>query len=218
VPSGIEHGYLGDDPGGARTESELLIVSPYFIPDAHGIAHMSQMSQRGVRIAVLTNSLASTDSVAAHAGYAGRRLELLRAGVELYEFKPQNALQHRMRHRWGHASPASLHTKLVVQDRARVLLGSLNQDPRSRLHNTESWLLIESRALAAELAAHVEEGTELHHSFRVELAPDATGSDALAWLSSEQGAFVRHETEPMTDAWLRVWRSVLGALIPEHLL
>jgi cardiolipin synthase C len=218
VPSGIEHGYLGDDPGGARTESELLIVSPYFIPDAHGIAHLSQMSQRGVRIAVLTNSLASTDSVAAHAGYAGRRLELLRAGVELYEFKPQNALQHRMRHRWGHASPASLHTKLVVQDRARVLLGSLNQDPRSRLHNTESWLLIESRALAAELAAHVEEGTELHHSFRVELAPDATGSDALAWLSSEQGAFVRHETEPMTDAWLRVWRSVLGALIPEHLL
>ena len=41
---------------------------------------------------------------------------------------------------------------------------------------------------------------------------------SLAWLSSEQGSFVRHDTEPMTDAWLRLWRSVLRTLIPEHLL
>lgn len=218
IPSGVEHGYVGEDPAGAQSESELLIASPYFIPDAHGIAHLSQMSRRGVRVAVLTNSLASTDSVAAHAGYAARRLELLRVGVELYEFKPQNGLQHRMRHRWGQASPVSLHTKLVVQDRARVVVGSLNQDPRSRLHNTESWLLIESRELAAELAAHFEEGTELHHSFRVERTSNAAGSGSLAWLSSEQGSFVRHDTEPMTDAWLRLWRSVLRTLIPGHLL
>lgn len=218
IPSGVEHGYVGDDPAGSRTVSELLIASPYFIPDAHGIAHLTQMSRGGVRVAVLTNSLASTDSVAAHAGYAGRRSELLSAGVELHEFKPQNGLQHRWRHRWGHASPASLHTKLVVQDRARVVIGSFNQDPRSRLHNTESWLLIESRELAAELAAHFEEGTELHHSFRVERTNNAAGSASLAWLSSEQGSFVRHDTEPMTDAWLRLWRSVLRTLIPEHLL
>ncbi len=219
IPSGIEHGYIGDDPNGSRTESELLIVSPYFIPDADGVAHLAQMHGRGVRVAVLTNSLASTDSVAAHAAYARRRIELLRGGVELYEFQPQSGLQHRMRHRWGHASPASLHTKLVVQDRERVIVGSLNQDPRSRLHNTESWLLIESRELAAELAALFEEGTELHHAFRVERTNAAApGGASLAWLSSEQGSLMRHDTEPMTYGWLRLWRSVLGALIPEHLL
>ena len=218
ITSGIEHGYIGDDPAGAQTVSELLITSPYFIPDAHGIAHLGQMSRRGVRVAVLTNSLASTDSVAAHAGYAGRRAELLRAGVELHEFKPQNGLQHRWRHRWGRASPTSLHTKLAIQDRARVVIGSLNQDPRSRLHNTESRLMIESPELADELAAHFEEGTELHHAFRVERTSCAAASSSLAWVSSEHGSLVRHDTEPMTGSWLRLWRSVLRTLIPEHLL
>jgi len=218
IASGIEHGYIGDDPAGAQTVSELLIASPYFIPDAHGIAHLTQMSRRGVRVAVLTNSLASTDSVAAHAGYAGRRAELLSAGVELHEFKPQNGMQHRWRHRWGRASPASLHTKLVVQDRTRVVIGSLNQDPRSRLHNTESWLMIESRELAAELADHFEEGIDLHHSFRVEYGSNAAGGDSLSWLSSEQGLIVRHDSEPMTDVWLLLWRATLRWLVPEHLL
>jgi len=218
ISSGVEHGYIGDDPAGAQTVSELLIVSPYFIPDAHGIAHLTEMSRRGVRVSALTNSLASTDSIAAHAGYAGRRSELLRAGIQLHEFKPQNGLKHRPLHRWGQASPASLHTKLVVQDRARVVVGSLNQDPRSRLHNTESWLMIESRELAAELADHFEEGIDLHHSFRVEYGSNAAGGDSLSWLSSEQGLIVRHDSEPMTGVWLLLWRATLRWLVPEHLL
>jgi putative cardiolipin synthase len=40
-----------------------------------------------VRIRVLTNSLASNDAPAAHAGYARYRRDLLGLGIELYEMR-----------------------------------------------------------------------------------------------------------------------------------
>lgn len=217
VLSGIEHGWIDDRPGGVRTRAELLIASPYFIPSEGGRRHLGEMHERGVRVAVLTDSLASTDSPAAHAGYARHRVALVRAGVEVYELRPAWDVQHPPSHRWRHTSPFGLHAKIVVQDRARAIVGSLNQDPRSRLHNTEGWLVLESPELAAELAALFEEGTDARHAFKVEL--NGTGeTQALAWSTEEDGKPVRHESEPMSTAWQRLWRGVLGTLIPEHLL
>jgi putative cardiolipin synthase len=215
--SGIEHGSIDDRPGGVRTLSELLIVSPYFVPSEDGRRHLAEMRERGVRVAVLTNSLASTDSPAAHAGYARHRAALLGDGVELYETRPEPGAPHRRSHRWGHASPASLHAKIIGQDRSRAIVGSLNQDPRSHLHNTEAWIAIDSPELASDLAALFGEASDMHHAFKVGLkAP--TGSDALEWLTEEGGKPVRYDVEPMTELWLRVSRDLLGALIPEHLL
>ena len=148
--SGIEHGSLDDQASGSRTRSELLIVTPYFIPSEDGLHHLREMRDRGVRVAVLTNSLASTDSLAAHAGYARHRAALLLKGVELFELRPQPDVGHRRSHRWGTASPASLHAKIIVQDRARAIVGSLNQDPRSRLHNTEAWITLAPGGRGAE--------------------------------------------------------------------
>ena len=217
VASGIEHGSIDDHPGGTRTRSELLIVSPYFVPGEDGRRHLGEMRARGVRVAVLTNSLASTDSPAAHAGYARHRVALLRAGVELYELRPEPSRVHSRLHRWGHVSASSLHAKLIVQDRARVIVGSLNQDPRSRLHNTEAWIAIDGAELAADLAALFDEGANLQHAFKVERAT-AGGSEALAWTTEEGETTTRHDTEPMAGVLLRLWRGVLGALLPEHLL
>jgi putative cardiolipin synthase len=217
LASGIEHGSIDDRPGGVRTHSELLIVSPYFVPSEVGRRHLAEMRERGVRVAVLTNSLASTDSAAAHAGYARHRAELLGDGVELYETRPLPGVPHRRSHRWGHASPSSLHAKIVVQDRSRAIVGSLNQDPRSRLHNTEAWIAIDSPELAGDLAALFDEGSDLHHAFKVAANP-VSGPDALEWMTEEGGKSVRYDVEPMTEVWLRLWRNVLGALIPEHLL
>ena len=217
VPSGIEHGWINDRPGGDRTRAELLIASPYFIPSEDGLRHLGEMHERGVRIAVLTDSLASTDSPAAHAGYARHRVAMVRMGVELYELRPAWDVQHPPSHRWRHTPPFSLHAKIVVQDRARAIVGSLNQDPRSRLHNTETWLVLESPELAAELAALFEEGTDGHHAFKVEL--NSTGdTPALVWSTEENGKPVRYESEPMSTPLQRLWRGVLGKLIPEHLL
>jgi len=215
--SGIEHGLIEDDPRGARTRSELLIVTPYFIPSADGLLHLKEMQSRGVRVAVLTNSLASTDSPAAHAGYARHRQALLRNGVELFEMRPQPGARHGVSHRWGPASPDSLHAKIIVQDRTRSIVGSLNQDPRSRLHNTEAWIAIDSAELAAELAALFDEGVDEHHAFR----PHLGGTDSettVKWHSEENGIAVIHHIEPMASWWLRLWRGVLGMTLPEHML
>jgi len=215
--SGIAHGAIDDEPGGARTDRELLIISPYFVPSPTGRRHLAQMRERGVRVAVLTNSLASTDSASAHAGYARHRAELLREGIALHELRPESRLRHRRSHRWGHASPSSLHAKVMVQDRARVIVGSMNQDPRSRLHNTEAWLVIESPTLATELAAVFEEGTEPGHAYKVEQRL-TEGIDALRWTTEDEGKPLTYDVEPLSGPWLRLWRALLGVLIPEHML
>jgi putative cardiolipin synthase len=215
--SGIQHGSVQDFPGGARTVTELLIISPYFIPGERGRHHLSEMRDRGVRVAVLTNSLASTDSVAAHAGYARHRFKLLMEGVELFETRPETRRHHRFKHRWEDGSASSLHAKVIVQDRARAIIGSLNQDPRSRLYNTEAWIFIESEQLAGELAALFDEGTEPMHAFKVD-AHDNDGREGEVWTSEEDGSLQQYYDEPMSSPWQRFWRDVLGVVIPERLL
>ena len=210
--TGIEH-RMDDSPPAGR--SELLIVSPYFILGEDGRRHLADMVQRGARVAVLTNSLASTDVTAAHAAYARYRVELLESGVELYESRLEPGMAHRPSHRWGRISPSSLHAKFVVQDRVFAIVGSLNQDPRSRLHNTEAWIEIHSPELAHDLAALFDEATELHHAFTVKLDK---GSMGVEWKTEEEGAVVRYTTEPTAGFWLRVWRDTLGVIVPEHLL
>ncbi len=195
VASGVEHGSIDDREGGSRTAAELLIMSPYFVPSEDGIRHLAEMRERGVRVAVLTNSLASTDSPAAHAGYARHRMELLRNGVELFEMRPRPDVQHRLPHRWGRASAASFHAKVIVQDRVRALVGSLNQDPRSRLHNTEAWITVDSVELAGELAALFDEGADPHHAFEV-ARREARGEAGLEWRAEEGGKIVTHDVEP----------------------
>lgn len=217
VLSGIQHGSAEDFPGGARTFAELLMISPYFIPSERGRNHLSAMRDRGVRVAVLTNSLASTDSVAAHAGYARHRVQLLKDGVELFETRPETRRHHLFKHRWEHGSASSLHAKVIIQDRTRAIIGSLNQDPRSRLYNTEAWILIESEQLAGELAALFDEGIEPRHAFKLDVG-DTNGREDVIWISEEDGGHQQTEDEPMSNAWQRLWRDVLGVLVPEHLL
>lgn len=217
VPSGIEHGWMEDHPGGVSTQHELLIVSPYFVPSELGLRHLRSMSERGVRIAVLTNSLASTDSPAAHAGYARHRAALLGTGIELYEVRADPMTPHERPHIWQRALPSSLHAKFIVQDRMHAIVGSLNQDPRSRLHNTEAWVSLHSSELADALATLFEEASDLEHSFRVHLDP-VDEVHNLAWETAQDGKMIRYGTEPVADSWLLLWRKILGALIPEHLL
>lgn len=92
-----------------------------------------------------------------------------------------------------------------------------SQDPRPRLHNTEAWIVLESRELANDLAGLFEEGTDLEHAYKLE-ENSARGIEALGWRTGEGGKTVHYDAEPMSRLWLGLWRGVLGALIPEHLL
>lgn len=210
---GIHHGMIDKAVGETTTESELLFISPYFIPSRNGLEHLGDMWRRGVRIAVLTNSLASTDAPAAHAGYARHRTALLALGVELFELRPEPGGTHPKLHLWGRASASSLHAKVIVIDRIRVVIGSMNQDPRSRLYNTESWVSIDSSELATRIANLFEESTQAHHSFSLQMR-----ASEVEWITEEQGKRARYESDPLASRWQRFLNGVTSVLVPEDLL
>ena len=83
------------------TMSEMVIETAYFVPGARDVETLTELTQRGVRVRVLTNSLRSTDAPVVHVGYSRYRAALLDTGVELYEYRadsPRPApTQHVMR-------------------------------------------------------------------------------------------------------------------------
>ena len=194
----------------------VILISPYFIPSDQGISMLGALVGRGVRVRVLTNSLASTDPAVVHAGYARLRPRLLAAGVELYEMRPDEQLAARS-WRIGASSGASLHTKAILIGRRQVIVGSMNLDPRSRLYNTEIALLLESPQLGARLAVVFEQAVQPAHAFSVKFADTEPGQTKLVWITEENGAQVRYDREP-AGLWRLFLSKLLGALTPEDLL
>jgi putative cardiolipin synthase len=192
--------------------SELLVVSPYFIPREAGVAYFKKTVDRGVRVRILTNSLAATDVPAVHAGYSRYRKDLLRAGVELYELKPTGEV-HRSAQRRGllGSSSASLHAKTFVVDGDEVFVGSLNLDPRSVSLNTELGLVVEGEELASRQIDSFERIVSPELSWRVQL--DEQGRrDRLVWEGTEAGVPERHAKDPDTSWWARFKVSLLKLL------
>ena len=79
----------------AVRRSRSTSISPYFVPGDDGTAALAALAGRGVKVRILTNSLAASDVAAVHAGYAKRRHDLLKAGVQLFELKPTAAQESR---------------------------------------------------------------------------------------------------------------------------
>ena len=196
-------------------ERSFDLVSPYLVPGAEGTAALVALARRGVKVRILTNSLAATDVAAVHSGYAKRRPDLLRAGVQLYELKP-SALEDEPAAKGGYggSSSASLHAKTFALDRRQVFVGSFNFDPRSALLNTEMGLLIESRALAERLARGFDDEVP-HVAYEVRLGAD--GRD-LEWIELSPSGRTRYVTEPATGGFRRAMVRLLSALPIEWML
>ncbi|NKC30531.1 phospholipase D family protein [Falsiroseomonas selenitidurans] len=143
-----------------RAQREALLISPYFVPGQAGLALLLEMVARGVKVSVVTNSLAATDVVAVHGGYAKYREPLLRAGVSLFELKPSGEDEDTSV--FG-SRGASLHTKAFVVDDGPIFVGSFNLDPRSAALNTEMGAFVHHPTLAQELR---EEHARLAHPAR----------------------------------------------------
>jgi len=198
-----------------RPERSFDLVSPYFVPGDEGTAALVALARRGVKVRILTNSLASTDESAVHAGYAKRRLDLLRAGVQLFELKPTVDRDLRDgKHAFGTSATSALHAKTFAVDRERIFVGSFNFDQRSALLNTEMGLVIDSSALATRLADNFD--TVIPKvSFEVRLAADGNG---LEWIERTPEGERRYATEPDTSAFLRGKVEMLSILPIEWLL
>ena len=202
-------------PRAEGAEREVILIAPYFIPNERGEAALAGLARRGVKVRVLTNSLASTDVVAAHSGYTRERAQLIAQGIELYEMRPLPGKEDRG-HRFG-SSGATLHAKAIVVDRRLVALGSMNLDPRSRRHNTEIAVVIDSAELAERVARRFDEGVQPAHAYRVELADPSDPDAGLAWITEEEGNPVRYTSEPASFG-RRLSAGLLSIFAPEDML
>ncbi len=193
-------------------QTELMIVSPYFVPGDHGLAMIKALTERGVQIGVMTNSLAATDEPLVHSGYAKYRLALLKTGAKLQELGAKLAGKAGVAGNFR-SSQGRLHAKLVVIDRSRLFIGSMNMDGRSERHNTELGLLFDSPALAAEAAQTFHSGAQAG-TYRLRLA----AHEKIEWLADEDGATVAFADEPGHSAALQMKLSLLSVFVAEDLL
>ena len=202
------------------TKRELFLVSPYFVPGKEGVALLAGVHQHGVRVVVVTNSLASTDGVPVHSGYQRYRKQLIEAVVELYEIKPTASSGHGQRSGSGFfgskgaggSSSVGLHAKAFAFDRRIGFVGSYNLDPRSSRLNTEMGVVFDCPALAKRLPEETERDLD-RNAYHVELA-----GHRLVWVTREDGKEVRYTSEPQAGFVKRLKVVVLSWLPIEWML
>ena len=184
---------------------EVLLISPYFVPGRRASKSLTTLVRRGVRVSILTNSLAATDVLAVHGGYARHRRRLLRAGIELRELKRGGQEGKSLLGSGG----ASLHTKAFVVDGEVIFVGSFNLDPRSAYLNTEMGTFACHPVLADRLRQEYARLADPARSWAVGLQ-----GGRLAW-SDDAGVL---HGEPDTTLTRRFLARVLGWLpIEAHL-
>jgi putative cardiolipin synthase len=190
-----------------QAEKTFDLISPYFVPGEEGTAALVMQASKGVKVRILTNSLASSEASVVHSGYAKRRLDLLRAGVQLYEIKTTAAREAREeKAKLGSSSSAALHAKTFAVDRNRIFVGSFNFDQRSARLNTEMGLVIDSPTLAQRLAERFDTAAPLV-AYEVRLAPDGR---SLEWIERTAAGETRYDTEPGTSWYQRFSVEVLS--------
>jgi putative cardiolipin synthase len=186
-----------------QMEEELIIFSPYFVPGKKGVASLKAYRERGVRVRILTNSLASNDVGIVHSGYSKYRKDLLRAGIELYELNKTMTRQEKKEKKGERpSSKASLHAKVFVYDRKRVFIGSMNLDPVAVYNNTEIGVVITQRDIAEGMGDWFDQNID-EIAFRLELITDETGYERILWHGMENDVPVTYSKEPHTSFWTR---------------
>lgn len=190
-----------------EAEHELVVVSPYFVPLQSGVDYFQSLIDRGLRVRVLTNSLAANNHGIVHSGYMPYRKQLLRMGVELYEMRVNAEVKGVDRGGSG-AALATLHTKAFLVDRDILFLGSFNWDPRSAIYNTESGVVIESAEIGAKVHGMVDDGLR-QNCYRLVLDDDGN----IQWLDESGETTVVKDSEPDVG-WWRLFTVNMGRLLP----
>ena len=195
-------------------ERQVDLIASYFVPGRAGVAQLLRLVRKGVKIAILTNSLAANDVAVVHAGYARWRKKLLRHGIALYELKPTNEGVHPVHDRGltGN-SGSSLHAKTFSIDGEKVFIGSFNFDPRSATLNTEMGFVIDSAPLAQQIH-HRFLRSQRAAAWRLQL--DRWGR--INWIELRDGQEFVHKKEPRTRLSQRLLVRLASWLPVEWLL
>jgi putative cardiolipin synthase len=196
-----------------RGRSDVTIVSPYLIPGKGGLEAMREVRRRGMKISVVTNSLAATDEPVVHTGYRRYREDMLRLGAEIHELSSQRTRRSVRLGLFG-TQIGRLHAKSAVIDGRILFVGSMNFDPRSDVVNTEIGLIIFSREMAQQVLKLIEV-LKQQGAYKVRFAP---GTERIEWVSEEAGVEQVLTREPDSTWWDRVMLEILAPLAPESLL
>ena len=167
-----------------RAESELILSSPYLVPDEPFVELLDALTDRGVRVLIVTNSLASNSHTVAHSAYKRWRRALLATGAEVYEMRADAQVLEDYKTPPAEPGWLALHTKAAVVDGRWSFVGSPNIDPRSMILNTEIGLVADDPALAGKLIRLLSRDMEPENSWRVTLESDGwlkwwNGSEAV---------------------------------------
>ncbi len=185
-------------------EHEIQIITPYFVPGKKGVEFLTGLRERGIRVSVLTNSLASNNHAHVHGGYAHRREPLLKAGVRLYEVKYDSGPINDAGENLG----LTLHVKMFLIDRKTIFFGSLNYDPRSLVLNSEMGVLLDSPRLAEAILATVEQAIP-KYTYSVTLDED----EDLVWTYRGTDPPLVLDSEP-DSSWWRRFQAYLARILP----
>jgi putative cardiolipin synthase len=178
-----------------NAQHELLISTPYFIPDEDFYQAVPELISRGVRIVILTNSLGSTNHPIVHSGYKKHRKKVLEMGVELFEMRHDATARGKFDTPPVQSRTFGLHAKYMVIDRRFTFVGSLNLDPRSIYINTEMGMIIDSAKLSKGVVIEFEEELKPENSWQLRL--DDQGR--LFWQAGDE--ILRKD--PARNSWQR---------------
>ena len=153
-------------------ETSIDIQTPYLITTDLGKGLFREATERGVKVRILTNSLASTDNLEAFSAYQSDRKELLDTGIEIYEFRPDAAERTKIMTGELHQDPEDmpvfgLHAKSMVIDGKTTVIGTFNLDPRSANLNTECISIIHSVPITQKVTAGMEAEFQPENSWQI---------------------------------------------------
>jgi len=189
---------------------EVALVSPYFVPTRVGTEFLRRLTDKGIRIRILTNSLEATNYISVHAGYKRFRRDLLEAEAELYE------LRHIVEYEGvgpPGSPPTSLHAKTFAVDGKRIFIGSFNFNPRSANRDTELGFIIESSYLAKQIHEAFDSIIPLN-SYQALLNEQGR----LYWIEGYGENLKYYSTEPRAGLWRRYAAGFLSLLPVERFL
>ena len=159
----------------SEARESIVIQSPYLVMSGEALALFREAVARGVKVRILTNSLASTDNMPAFSGYRNQRKKLLKMGLEIREYKPDPANRKALMSR---ANPPetppvfALHAKSMVVDGRIAYIGTFNFDPRSQNLNTEVGVVVHHPVLARQVQALIETDMRPENSWNAAEEPD----------------------------------------------
>jgi len=166
----------------SKAEESVLIQSPYLVMPSGGIDFFAELIKRGVSVKISTNSLASTDNLPAFSGYSKQRKAMLRAGIEIFEFKPEPAHRAELIKRFEQLEKNqpifALHAKSFVVDGEFLYIGTFNLDPRSANLNTEVGVLVRNKKLSQQVEESILLDIDSDNSWQTKLGenPDKYAS------------------------------------------